>query len=358
MTSLQKLRSKIASDGIDAILVSDIVNLNWLSAFTGSSGVAVITKDQARFITDSRYTIQANEEVQDLDVYTFSSPVLLVDFVISNAKEMGISSLGVEAQQMSYSTFQSWKEKFADISLVPLTDPISPLRMIKTAEEIQGIEECCRVADQGFEHISRLFQPGVSEEDIALELEFFFRRQGGRIAFDTIVASGWRGALPHGRASDKLIESGDLVTIDFGFCKDGLNSDITRTFAVGEPDARQIEVYNQVLKAQLGALEAMKPGVPCREVDARSREILDEIGLAKYFGHGLGHGLGRLVHDHGRLGPSSTEVLEVGQVWTVEPGVYLEGWGGVRIEDDVVVTEDGIKILNETSKDLLVFPRT
>ena len=169
------------------------------------------------------------------------------------------------------------------------------------------------------------------------------------------MASGPNSAKPHGRASERKLEAGDFLTLDFGAKLDGYNSDLTRTVVIGEPSARHEEIYGQVLKAQLASLEAMLPGVPAKDVDSLARTILDERDLAQYFGHSLGHGLGTEVHDVGRLGPGSPHTLAVGQVWTVEPGVYIDGWGGVRIEDDVVIREGGVEILNSTTKELLVF---
>jgi Xaa-Pro aminopeptidase len=356
MNPLDRLRAKMALEGLTAVLVSDIVNVGWLTGFSGSSGFALVTQDQARFITDSRYTVQSEAEVSNMSVHTFASPVTFEEFLSSQATQMGITQLYFEANAVTVATLERWQQKMPDIQFQGRDQLVSPLRMVKSAEEVDRIRQACGIADATFKHVQRLIQPGVSELDLALEMEFFIRRQGAGLAFDFIVASGHRSALPHGRASEKKLENGDFLTFDFGATYEGYHSDITRTVVVGEISDRHREVYGQVLKCQLAALETMRPGVPARDVDAKAREVLDEIGLAKYFGHGLGHGLGRLVHDTGRLAATSTDVLEPGQVWTVEPGVYLPGWGGVRIEDDVLVTSDGIEILTHSPKDLLSFP--
>lgn len=356
MNSLQKLQAKMAEAGVPGVLVSDIVNVGWMTGFSGSSGIVLATPDAARFLTDSRYTIQAGEEISVMPSYSFASPMSQTDFVAQHAREMGIERLGFEAENLTYSSFETWRDAMPGIEFVPLKNFVSPLRMVKTDDEVAKIRHACGISDAAFAHVKRLIQPGVTELDIAIELDFFMRRQGAGVAFETIVVSGNRSARPHGRASDKKLEKGDFVTMDFGARYQGYHSDMTRTIVVGEATDRHREVYGQVLKAQLAALEMMRPGVRARDVDARAREVFDEIGLAKYFGHGLGHGLGRLVHDTGRLASSSDDVLEPGQVWTVEPGVYIEGFGGVRIEDDVVVTQDGIEILNHTPKDLLILP--
>lgn len=356
MNSLQKLQSRMAEAGVPALVVSDIVNVGWMTGFSGSSGLALVTPAEARFLTDSRYTIQAQEEISIMPSFSFASPMSLPEFLAQHAREMGVTKLSFESEALTYATFESWRKLLTGIELVPSTNLVSPLRMVKTADEVALIRHACGISDAAFDHVKRLIQPGVTELDIAIEIDFFMRRQGAGVAFETIVVSGNRSARPHGRASDKKLEKGDFVTMDFGARYQGYHSDMTRTVVVGEATDRHREIYGQVLKAQLAALEMMRPGVLARDVDRRAREVFDEIGLAKYFGHGLGHGLGRLVHDAGRLASSSEDVLEPGQVWTVEPGVYIEGFGGVRIEDDVVVTENGIDILNRTPKDLLILP--
>ncbi len=343
----------MAVNNVPALLVSDIVNVGWLTGFSGTAGLVVVTENDARFITDSRYTLQAGEEVKNMPTVWFASPVQLNDFVATNLAEMGIKKLGFESSQVTYATYEAYRDSFAGVELVALKDFVSPLRMIKSPDEIAKIRAACGVADACFSHVLRMIKPGVTEYDVMLDMEFFMRRQGAGIAFDIIAVSGHRSARPHGHASEKKLENGDFFTLDFGATVDGYHSDMTRTVVVGEASDRTKTVYNQVLKAQLAAMEMMRPGVQAKAVDARAREVFDEIGLAKFFGHGLGHGLGRLVHDAGRLASTSTDVLEVGQVWTVEPGVYIEGFGGCRIEDDVVITESGIDILNTSTKELL-----
>lgn len=353
MSTLDRLRAAMAARNIPAILVSDLTNVTWLTGFSGSFGTAVVTANDAVFITDSRYRVQAADQVKNMAVETYASPVKLIDFIKQNLGRLSVSKLAFEPQNATFLTYEQWRDGLG-VELVSFGDVISPLRKVKTPDEVAKIRDACAIADACFTHVQRMIQPGVSEYDLALDMEFFMRRHGAEVAFDIIAASGWRGSLPHGRASEKIVEKGDLITFDFGAKKNGYNSDITRTVAVGEPDARQREVYDQVLKAQLAALEMMRPGVRAHDVDARAREVFDAKGMASAFGHGLGHGLGLLVHDAGRLASGSDDVLEQGQVWTVEPGAYFDGWGGVRIEDDVVVTETGIEILTHSPKELIV----
>ncbi|HEY0867278.1 MAG TPA: Xaa-Pro peptidase family protein [Fimbriimonas sp.] len=355
MSPLSQLREKMREAEVPALLVSDPTNVGWLTGFSGSYGRVVVTPDRAVFVTDSRYTIQAGEEVREMPVASFSNPKDGDEFLAEQAKELGVTTLGFDASTVTYAWFEKLRDKFAGVELTPAKDLFASLRMVKSEGEIDKVRQACGVAGAAWEHIQRMVQPGVTEYDLMLDLEFYIRRQGAGVAFDTIVVSGERSARPHGKPSEKKLEVGDFVTFDFGATIDGYHSDITRTVVVGEASERHREIYRRVLTAQLAALDAMKPGVEAREIDRIARESLGD--LAPHFGHGLGHGLGKVVHDVGRLSPTSEEVLAPGQIWTVEPGVYLEGFGGVRIEDDVLITTDGIEILTKSPKDLLVLPR-
>ncbi len=353
MSQLQRLRAKLADSPIDALFVSDITNVQWLTGFSGSTGYAIVTADDAVFLSDSRYTIQAAEEIEEFDVQTLSGPMSYPQFFAHWFDKLGLKSVGFESST-TVATLDAWKKEVTATEWVQAPDLIKPLRMVKTQEEIEKIKRACAITDACLEHLERMIQPGVVEFDIQLDLEFFLRRQGAGIAFHPIVVSGANSARPHGFATDKKLEVGDFLTIDLGAKLDGYCSDITRTFVVGDASDRHVEIYNQVLKAEVEAIKALKPGVPAKDVDALAREILEEKDLNKYFGHGLGHGLGRDVHDFGGLGAKSKDTIEVGQVWTVEPGVYIEGFGGVRIEDDVVVTDGEPLILTHYPKDLKV----
>jgi len=356
MEQLNRLREALAREGVPAMLVTDNTNVGWLTGFTGTFGRVIVTPTDSLFITDSRYTIQAQEEVKGIPIVSFASPVNGDEFTVDKLREFGVGQVGFESATNTYATWQGWTKKFAGIELIPVRDILSDLRMIKSAAEVEQIRRACGVADAAFDHIQRIIQPGVTEMDVTLDLEFFIRRQGAEIAFPSIVVSGERGARPHGKPSEKRLEVGDFVTMDFGARVGGYNSDITRTVVVGEASDRHREVYETVLEAQLEALHAIRPGHLARDVDRVAREILGTRDLAKFFGHGLGHGLGRVVHDGGRLSPTSDDVIQPGQIWTVEPGVYIPGFGGVRIEDDVLVTETGIEILTHSTKELLILP--
>lgn len=352
MSNIQKLRAALAERGVPAMLVSQIDNVSWATGFSGSNGYLLVTPSDQRFVTDSRYTLQAKEQVPGMRVDVYGSGVDSNAFLAQQAAEMGLTKVGFEADAVTFAAHRKLSEKFNGTELIPVEDLFSDLRVVKTPDEIGKIQTACDLADKCFEHVRRMVQVGVTEFDIGIHIEFYFRRNGADLAFDPIVVSGERSARPHGRASEKKLERGDFLTLDFGAKVDGYCSDITRTVVVGEATDRHRELYASVLRSQNAALDAMKPGARAADVDRISREAMGDN--AQYFGHGLGHGLGKLVHDAGRMNSTSETVLAPGQVWTVEPGAYIPGFGGVRIEDDVVVTEDGIEILTHSPKELMI----
>lgn len=352
-TNISRLRGRMELSSLPAMLVTDIRNVQWLTGFTGTYGRVLLTPDEGIFITDSRYGIQANEQVQGLKIEVFSAPATEDQTISRLTRMLNLDKLGFE-RSITFDQWEKWTTAMEQLQLVPAPDILTQLRLVKTPEEIEKIRKACALADACIEHVKRMIQPGVSEFDIGLDIEFFFRRNGAGVAFPPIVASGPNSARPHGRATERKIEKGDFVTLDLGGTVDGYNSDITRTFVVGEASERQTMVYNQVLKAQRAAIDAMRPGENGKEIDALARVVLAEEDLAQYFGHSLGHGLGIDVHDGGRLSSNADQPLVEGQVWTIEPGVYIEGFGGVRIEDDVVVTESGAEILTHFPKELTV----
>lgn len=353
MSNIEKLRDAMKAKGLPAMLVSAIDNVQWTTGFTGSNGFLLITPNEERFITDSRYTLQAKEQVAGTRVEIYHSGIDVNTFLAQQAADMGLKDVGFEADSVTYAVHGKLAEKFNGISLTAVENLFPDLRVVKTSDEIEKIRAACALADACFDHVKRMIQVGVSEFDIGLDIEFYFRRNGADLAFEPIVVSGERSARPHGRASEKKLDRGDFLTLDFGAKVDGYCSDITRTVVIGEATDRHHEVYNTVLKSQMAALDAMAPGRRASDIDKLSREAMGDY--AQYFGHGLGHGLGKFVHDAGRLSSSSETVLGPGQVWTVEPGIYIPGFGGVRIEDDVVVTDSGIEILTHSPKDLMVF---
>lgn len=353
MSNIARIREQMGSMGVSAMLISNVGNLQWATGFTGSSGLAVITADGGFFVADGRYTAQAESQVPELELVGFGPPNTQAETLSGALAARGITQLGFETN-VTYGVWKDWQEKVAGVEWIPQPKVLGPLRQVKTAAEIATIETACKLADATFDHVRRMIQVGVSEYDIALDIEFFIRRNGAKLAFEVISVSGPNSALPHGKPTERKLQPGDFLTLDFGAQVDGYCSDLTRTLMIGDPTPQHLTIYNRVLEAQIACCAALKPGANGREVDAIARQILDQDDLAKYFTHGLGHGLGREVHDGGGLGMSTDQPIEVGQVWTIEPGVYIPEFGGVRIEDDVVVEADGPRVLTHSPKELIV----
>lgn len=354
MDALARARGKLAELDVPALLVSDIGNVQWLTGFTGSSGSVIVTPDGGAFLTDSRYAIQAKQQVTGIDAFTFATPTQYQDFLAGHVRRLGLKRLGFE-DTVTVRTLGQWREALEEVEWVPTKDALQPFRMIKTPEELAKIRAACALADACFEHIQRMLRPGVAEYDIGLDIEFFFRRHGAKLAFPPIVVGGPNSAKPHGEPGDRPLQDEDFVTLDFGAMLDGYCSDMTRTVVIGKATGRHRLIYDRVLEAEVRCIEAMRPGANGKDVDRLAREILDRDGadLSQHFGHSLGHGLGKAVHDAGRLSVTADQPIEVGQVWTIEPGVYIDGFGGVRIEDDIVITETGCEVLTHSPKELL-----
>ncbi|MDR3592992.1 MAG: Xaa-Pro peptidase family protein [Negativicutes bacterium] len=345
---LDRLRALLHQQDLDGVIVAKPENRLYFSGFTGSSGILLISGSQARLITDFRYIEQAAGQAPDFSVVRHGSDIYTT--LKTEIDALGLKKVGFEGD------FQTWDgyQRLVEAAEQPLPVHLDEVRMAKDADEAALIRHAVLLADNAFTDVLPYLKPGVREADIALELEFHMRKHGAeKNAFDIIVASGKRSALPHGRASAKTIQTGDFVTMDFGAVYQGYHSDITRTVVVGRASVRQREVYNLVLSAQLAGVAAVAPGKTGRECDAVARDIIAAAGFGDYFGHGLGHGVGLAIHEQPRLAPGSEISLTPGMVVTVEPGVYLPDWGGVRIEDTVIVTADGAEILTASSKELI-----
>ncbi|MES1227110.1 MAG: Xaa-Pro peptidase family protein [Armatimonadota bacterium] len=352
-TNVERLQASLENAPFDVLHVTNLVNCQWLSGFTGSSCSVFVSPTKAVFVTDSRYKVQSETEVQGLEVVWHQSPKTSEQMWEEVLASLGAKTVGFEDSQ-TVARLARTKELLPTYQWVQASDLIKPLRMRKTPDEITRIKAACVLADKCLEHVQRMLQPGISEMDISLDIEFFFRRQGAVISFEPIVASGPNSAKPHGHATERKLEHGDFVTLDLGGKLNGYCSDITRTFVIGDASPRHVEIYNQVLRAETECCDLCVIGAGGKEIDAHARAVLAEKGLDGYFGHGLGHGLGRDVHDFGSLSPSSSDTLAEGMVFTVEPGVYIEGFGGVRVEDDVLVTANGPEILTHFPKGLTV----
>ncbi len=349
MTSrLDNLRTFTAGRDLAAVIVAKPENRRYFSGFTGSSGLLLVSADTAKLITDFRYIVQAGREAPAFTVVRHGSD--LYETLAAEINALGGGKIGFESDYTAWDAYQ----KMSRIITMPSPVKLDALRMVKDEDELAALREAVRLADEAFGHILGYLRPGISERDVALELEFFMRKNGAeKAAFEIIVASGPRSALPHGRASERVITAGDFVTMDFGAVYQGYHSDITRTVVIGQASARQREIYDLVRAAQQAGLDAVAAGKTGREVDAAARRVISDAGYGDYFGHGLGHGVGLDIHEEPRLSPVGSEVLAANMTVTVEPGVYIPDWGGVRIEDTVVVTAGGAQVLTASSKEFI-----
>lgn len=349
---LANLRKLLTENKLDALLITNSYNRRYMTNFSGTAGVVIVSADDAVFITDFRYTEQAEEEIQGYRIVQHQKTI--IEEVAFQLKKMNVKTVGFEKDDVSFGLYELYRQQ-VEATLKPVSGLVEKLRMVKTPEELELLQAAAKIADDAFAHIVTYIQPGMTELDVSNELEFFMRKQGATSSsFSIIVASGLRSALPHGVATDKVIQSGDFVTLDYGALYKGYISDITRTVAVGEPTDKLKEIYAVTLEAQELALKGIKPGMTGIEADAIARDYIISKGYGEAFGHSTGHGIGLEVHESPGLSFRSETVLEPNMVVTVEPGIYLPEIGGVRIEDDIVITEDGNRRLTFATKALLI----
>lgn len=349
-----KLNALLEEKELDAVLVSDGYNMRYLSGFTGATGYLLITKNSKTLFTDSRYTIAATAQAPDYTVVEVDAGRDYCKFINQVLTAENIALLGFEANQVRYATYQNLKERLAVKELVPLGGELADLRRIKTAEEIAMHRKAEHIGDIAFEEILKELKPGITELEVAAKLEYIMKMNGAdKLSFESIVASGINSSKPHAEPGHKKIESGDFVTMDFGCVYNGYCSDMTRTVVVGKANEKQKEIYNTVLKAQLAVLDMLKPGLKGKEYDKVARDVIYGAGYEGYFGHGLGHSVGLEIHENPRFSMMEEDIVEAGMIMTVEPGIYLPDLGGVRIEDMVVLTEDGYENLTHSKKELI-----
>jgi Xaa-Pro aminopeptidase len=352
MSRVDRLRDLLAPQQLDAIIITKPENRTHLTGFTGSAGAALVTVRERFLLVDFRYAEQAAAEAPDYEVIRV--PRVATEALSELIRRKEMHRIGFEPNGVTYHEHVQLTAAVEPAALLPV-DGIDRLRWVKDPDELGRLRTAVAIADAGFEHIQKVLRPGVREREVAIELEFFMRRQGAdKEAFDTIVASGVRSSLPHGRASEKVLGRGEFVTLDFGAVVAGYHSDCTRTVVLGEASPRQREIYELVLSAQTTALSGLRAGLSTREADALARRVIADAGHADHFGHGLGHGVGLAIHEGPTLSPREEATLEAGMAVTVEPGVYLPGWGGVRIEDLAVITSQGCEILTRAPKELLI----
>ena len=350
---IDAVRKHFKNQNLDGLIVTDMNQIRYLTGFSGSAGLLILSGKQSHFLTDFRYTDQARKQVKGAKVRVVKSGLVssLKDFPALNVTNR---RYGFSSETTTVSLLKQLERALPDCLLVAANGVFTELSWVKDKSELASIVKAVDIADIAYERILNLVAPGIRERELAAELEYQMIMLGSeKAAFETIVASGFRSAMPHGAASEKKLKKGDFVTFDFGATIGGYVSDMTRTVVVGKATSRQKKVYQTVLKAQLAGIRKIKAGVSGKAVDSVCRRIITRAGYGKKFGHGTGHGISIEVHSGPRLSPLSEDKLKVNNVVTVEPGIYISGWGGVRIEDDVVVTRTGCRVLNQAPKKLL-----
>ena len=334
---------------LEAIIITSPENLFYLSGFTGGEGMLVFTPEKKYLLVDGRYTIQARNETEGFEVIEYKSlPYRIV-------ADMRFDKIGFEDKTISYNSFKMMSRAMPAVTTIGVSDEINEYRKVKSEEECKIIRRAEQIGDMAFEHILPFIKPGITEREIALELEFFMKKQGASgLSFDTIVAVGERSALPHANLTDKKVEDGKVVLLDFGCVYNGYCSDMTRTVVVGYADDKTKNMYNTVLTAQTEALKNIKSGVSGIAIDKIARDIITDAGYGDKFNHALGHGVGLKVHEQPTLSPRSEDILKTGNVVSVEPGIYVEDFCGIRIEDIVIVRDNGCENLTHSTKDLII----
>jgi Xaa-Pro aminopeptidase len=349
------LRKQLQEKELDALLVSQPENRRYLSGFTGSAGYIIVTPQEALLLVDFRYTEQAGQQAPHCKVQRFTGR--LDEDLPDLLSRLGGKRWGFERAHVTVALYDKLRPIFeqAGIDLEGVEGAVEKIREVKEPGEQAALRKAIRLTDEAFAHAVTWVRPGVTEKQVAWEIEKYIREHGGEgLSFPTIVGSGPNGAKPHHGAGDRPLKIGEPIVIDMGAIVDGYHADMTRTICLGQPDEQFWAIYSLVLTAQERAEKGLRAGMPCADVDRLARQVIADAGYGEQFGHGLGHGVGLATHELPRLSFLATDDLPAGATVTVEPGIYLPGWGGVRIEDIVLVGEDGAEILTETSKEPIV----
>jgi Xaa-Pro aminopeptidase len=343
------LQKKLSSE-YQAILVTGLNNIRYLCGFSGSSGQLLVTRKAAVFFTDFRYQQQSAAEIGDAaEIVVFKTT--LAEALFARIKKLRIKKLALE-KSISLNLYLAYKAEFSG-EIIPVGGLVEDLRQIKDDSEVKNLKKAFAIADNAFAELMKIIKPGMTEAEVAAHLEFFMKTGGSEApSFSTIIASGPNSACPHAHPTSRKLKKGEMVKIDFGAVFNGYHSDMTRTVFLGKADAKFKKVYSVVLEAQAKAIKELKAGKVCRDIDAVARKVITEAGYGEYFGHGLGHSLGLDVHEAPSLSPRCEEKIKPGVTFTVEPGIYLPGWGGVRIEDVFMVREKGLLQLTSTPNSL------
>ena len=346
---LNTLRASLPAQKCDAMVVSNLTNVRYLCGFSGTAGMIVVTKDSAHFITDFRYQDQAAGQVPREYSLSIAGKGLWRE--VAQILKKKATQIGFEAEHTSVAAWEENKKLFAPAELIATSRAIENLRMQKDDDELEIMRRAIRVADEAMEFAFGMLRPGLSERAVADELRAQIKSRGASgPSFDFIVASGARGALPHGVASEKIIQAGEMVTIDMGAIVDDYCSDLTRTVCIGKPTREQQKIYEIVWRAQTESAAQFRPGISCKAADKVARDLISEAGYKDNFGHGLGHGVGLQIHEPPRVSFLGKGKLQIGNVVSCEPGIYIPDWGGVRIEDLLLITKTGAQVLSKAPK--------
>lgn len=353
MARIEKVKKLMKEKGYQAMLINNPEDRYYVSDFSGSSGFLLFTPNGNYLVTDFRYVEQAKQQSPQFELKMFERGEHY-NLLNNLARKDNVKTLVIDSQAFSYAEYLNFSS-IMQMDLQAEPSLLQEMRSIKDETEIEYIAKAQKIAETAFEKMLKKAKVGMTEKELAVELQYQMLLAGSeRTSFSSIVVSGVRSALPHGRPTDKVVEARDFVTFDFGAYYKGYCSDMTRTVVFGDYTSRQKEIYDLVLKAQLAAVEAAKPGMTGRELDAVARDIITAGGYGDNFGHGLGHGIGKLVHEAPAVNTRSEDILQLNQVFSIEPGIYIPDWGGVRIEDLIVLTPEGVRNLNSFTKELLV----
>lgn len=348
----QNLRMVLDERGLDGMLITNLTNVRYISGFTGSAASCLITPEGQYFVTDGRYIEQSKAQVKGFERF------IDMNSHLSQIKDNNLNpngfKLAFEGDHMSYALYENMISMFPNTKWENSSMILEDLAAVKDDHELECIRTAVEVTDKVYEEILPMLRPGFTEKQVANTMVSKYREYAEGEAYSPIVATGPNGALPHAIPTDREFQNGDFIVIDAAAKYGGYHADMTRTPVVGKATEKHKEVYSIVKEAQQRGCDIAKAGVPCKEVDAATREYIGEMGYGKYYTHGTGHGLGLEIHTSPRFSPQSEQVLEVNNVMTIEPGIYLAGWGGVRIEDDIIIGQDDCEILNQTTKDLVV----
>lgn len=353
---LEKVLKGMAEQEVDGLFLMREANIRYVSGFTGGDSFILLTPKKRIFITDSRYTEQAEQECPGYEIVQHRGDFPSLEEAIARfAAEEKLKKIGFEQDFVTFEVYDKIRRTLREnTELIPTSGLVEAVRFIKDEQEIAFIKKAAEISDAVFTYILGLIKPGMREKEIEIEIDYRMKKLGALSpAFPTIVASGPRGSLPHALPSDRIVQRGDLITMDFGAVYQGYCSDITRTVSLGEPNEKQKEIYQIVKEAQEAGLRAVRAGIAGSWTDKTAREVIEKAGYGSYFGHGLGHGVGLEIHEEPSLNKNCRKVLAAGAVVTVEPGIYIPNWGGVRIEDTVLVTKEGCEILTHSPKELI-----